>query len=40
MTLRLDLAPDVEANLTAQAKAKGIPLEEYLQSLLEDSADL
>lgn len=38
MTVRLELKPDVEANLTAQARSRGIPLDAYLQSLIEDMA--
>jgi hypothetical protein len=35
MTVRLALRPDIEANLTAQARAKGVPLDAYLQSVVE-----
>ncbi len=38
MTVRLELKPDIEANLTAQARAKGVPLDAYLQSVVEDLA--
>lgn len=38
MTVRLELKPEVEANLAAQARARGIPLEAYLQKLIEDLA--
>lgn len=38
MTVRLDLRPDVEANLAAQARARGVPLEVYLQRVIEDLA--
>jgi hypothetical protein len=38
MTLSLELKPDVEARLTAQARARGVPLRAYLQSVLEDLA--
>lgn len=38
MTVRLELKPDIEANLTAQAGAKGVPLDAYLQSVLEELA--
>ena len=38
MTVRLELKPDVEANLAAQARARGIPLDAYLQSVIEDLA--
>ena len=38
MTVRLELKPDVEADLAAQARAKGIPPDAYLQGLIEDLA--
>jgi hypothetical protein len=38
MTVRLELKPDVEANLAAQARARGVPLDAYLQSVIEDLA--
>lgn len=38
MTVRLDLKPDIEARLTAQAASKGVPLEAYLQSMIEELA--
>lgn len=38
MTVRLELRPDIEANLAAQARARGIPLDAYLQGVLEDLA--
>lgn len=38
MTVRLELKPDVEANLTAQARARGVPLDAYLQGVIEDLA--
>ena len=38
MTVRLDLKPDVEANLNTQARARGIPLDAYPQSVIEDLA--
>ena len=38
MTVRLELKPDIEANLAAQARARGIPLDAYLQSVIEDLA--
>jgi hypothetical protein len=38
MTVRLELNPDVEANLAAQARARGVPLDAYLQSVIEDLA--
>jgi len=38
MTVRLELKPEVEAALADQAKAKGVPLNAYLQNVLEDLA--
>jgi len=38
MTVRLELKPDVEANLAAQARARGVPLDVYLQGVIEDLA--
>ena len=38
MTVRLELKPDVEANLAAQARARGVALDTYLQSVIEDLA--
>ena len=38
MTVRLELKPEVEAALADQAKVKGIPLEAYLQDVVEDLA--
>jgi hypothetical protein len=38
MTVKLDLKPDVEANLTAQARARGVALNDYLNSVIEDLA--
>ena len=35
MTVRLELKPEVEAALVDQARAKGVPLDEYLQSVVE-----
>jgi hypothetical protein len=34
----IDLPPDVEANLAAQAAALGVPLADHLQHLLEEQA--
>jgi hypothetical protein len=36
MTVRLDLKPDVEAGLLAQAEARGLPLEAYLEQVLRE----
>lgn len=38
MTVKLELKPEVEANLAAQARARGVPLDAYLQSVIEDLA--
>jgi hypothetical protein len=38
MTVRLELKPDIEANLAAQARARGVPLDAYLQGVIEDLA--
>ena len=38
MTVRLELKPDVEANLSAQARARGVPLDAYLQDVIEEVA--
>lgn len=38
MTVRLELKPEIEAALADQAKAKGVPLSAYLQSVIEDLA--
>ena len=38
MTVRLELKPDVEAKLAAQARVKGVALGDYLQSVIEDLA--
>ncbi|NEQ66498.1 MAG: hypothetical protein F6K21_13520 [Symploca sp. SIO2D2] len=37
MTIQLQLKPEVEAHLIAQAAAKGISVETYLESVIEDS---
>ncbi|MBL8294408.1 MAG: hypothetical protein JNN08_21355 [Bryobacterales bacterium] len=36
MTVRLELKPDIEANLNARARARGVPLDAYLQGVIED----
>ena len=36
MTVRLEIKPEIEASLNAQAAAKGIPLDAYLQDAIED----
>ena len=38
MTVRLEIKPEIEASLNAQAAAKGIPLDAYLQDVIEDIA--
>lgn len=38
MTVMLELKPEVEAGLLAQAEANGVSLEEYLLSLIEGAA--
>ena len=38
MTVTLNLKPEVEAGLLAQAEASGMSLEEYLLSVVEDAA--
>lgn len=38
MSVKIELPPEIEANLAAQAAAQGIPLPEYLRRLLEEKA--
>lgn len=38
MTVKLELQPDIEANLAAQASARGLSLDTYLQNVVEDLA--
>jgi hypothetical protein len=38
MTLTINLKPEVEAGLAAQARAKGVSVAEYVRSLLEQFA--
>lgn len=38
MSVKVDLPPEIEANLAAQAAALGIPLAEHLRHLLEQQA--
>ena len=38
MAITLNLPPEVEASLAAQARALGLPLNSYVQSLLEQQA--
>ena len=35
MTIKLELKPEVEASLVARARARGVTLDTYLQSVLE-----
>lgn len=38
MSVKIELPPEIEAHLAAQAEAQGIPLPEYLLHLLEEQA--
>lgn len=38
MTVKLELKPEVEASLLARARARGVPLNDYLQSVIEELA--
>jgi hypothetical protein len=38
MTVRLEIKPEIEASLNAQAAAVGVPLDEYLRNVIEDLA--
>jgi hypothetical protein len=38
MTLQLELKPDLEANLKAQAASQGVALEEFALNILEERA--
>ena len=38
MTMKLDLKPEIEAGLLAQAQARGLSLEAYLERVLQDAA--
>jgi hypothetical protein len=38
MSVTIDLPPGLEANLAAQAAARGVPLAEHLRQLLEEQA--
>ncbi|HEV2222213.1 MAG TPA: hypothetical protein VGR97_01245 [Candidatus Acidoferrales bacterium] len=37
MTIRVDLSPETEARLVAEARAQGLPLEEVAERLLKDA---
>ena len=36
MTVTLELRPEIEAGLVERARAKGVAVEEYLQTVIED----
>jgi hypothetical protein len=38
MSVRLELKPEVEARLASRARERGLPLNAYLQSIIEDLA--
>lgn len=38
MTVKLELKPDVQAGLLAQAQARGLPLEAYLEQVLREQS--
>ncbi len=38
MTLTVQLTPQTEASLLAQARAQGVPLDVYVQSVVEETA--
>jgi hypothetical protein len=40
MTITLTLTPELEARFAAQARALGLPLDAYVQSLLEQQAEV
>lgn len=37
MTIKIELNPEIEARLAAEAQAQGLPLEEYAQQLLQEA---
>jgi hypothetical protein len=37
MTVTLELEPEVEARIIEQAAAHGVPVEEFLESVIEDN---
>jgi hypothetical protein len=39
MTIKLELTPETEARLTAQAKAQGLPPEKVAERILEDALE-
>lgn len=40
MTVKLELNPEIEAGLMAQAQARGLSLEDYLTQVLQSAADV
>ena len=40
MSVTIELSPEIEAGLAAQADAQGLPLSEYLRHLLEEQVSL
>lgn len=38
MTIKLELKPEVEASLAARARARGVTLDTYIQSVIEQMA--
>jgi len=40
MSVKIDLPPDVEANLSAEAAALGLSLDEHLRQVLEERATI
>jgi hypothetical protein len=37
VTIKIELNPEIEARLAAEAQAQGLPLEEYAQQLLQEA---
>jgi hypothetical protein len=37
VTIKIELNPEIEARLAAEAQAQGLPLEEYAQRLLQEA---
>jgi hypothetical protein len=40
VTMKLELKPEIEAGLMAQAQARGLSLEDYLDQVLQSAADI
>ena len=40
MTITLEIPPEVEANLSAQATARGLSLDAYLRTVIEERAGI